>query len=162
MSERPTRPPTRILVAPKIAPGTVPTFPGTQLPTRAWLPPSAKRMASCCSMFGAMSTPTLVAGHYSAHERDDVDKNGFSNHASGSRPSLARFLLGLAQVRASAAAEADPGRDRRIASGPHSRTSSLVASSIVKMCRRYRTANCSHWRRKASRIAYRRHARQPS
>jgi hypothetical protein len=78
-------------------------------------------------MFGAMSTPTLIAGHNSAHERGDIDKNGFRNQAVGSRPSLARFLLGVAQVRASAAAEADPGRDRRIASGPHSRTSSLVS-----------------------------------
>jgi hypothetical protein len=77
-------------------------------------------------MFGGMSTPTLIAGHNSAHQRDGIGKNGFSNQAVGLRPSLARFLLGVVQVRASAAVEADPGRDRRIASGPHSRTISLV------------------------------------
>jgi len=44
-------------------------------------------------MFGAMSTPTLIAGHNSAHERAGIGTNGFNAQAVGSRPSLARFLL---------------------------------------------------------------------
>ena len=100
-------------------------------------------------MFEAMSTPSLIAGPDWAGERDGIGQDGSSwsrDRLIGEPFPLARFLLGVGQVRASASAEADPGRDRRIASGPHSRT-----SLFVRMCRRYRTASCFRSRRKEAR-----------
>jgi hypothetical protein len=67
----------RFFVAPKMAPGTTLTSPGTYLSTRAWLPPSAERIASCCSMFEAVSTPSRIAGRESAGERDGIGQGSF-------------------------------------------------------------------------------------
>ena len=44
-------------------------------------------------MFGAMSTPTLIARYNSANQPDDVGENGFSAQSIGSQPFLGTIFV---------------------------------------------------------------------